>query len=196
MIGYDWGMIGQLTGKISHLNKTYAIINVGGVGYKVYFRSEILTSLKENEEIMIWTHLAVREDALDLYGFIDREELDYFHLLIAISGIGPKSALLILSQAPPEILRKAVLSNDNTYLTKVSGIGRKSADKIIIELRDKLGALALSEANSLEGSSDVVDALVALGYSLKEARMALQKISPDTQTTDAKIKEALKILGK
>lgn len=171
------------------------VIDVAGVGYLVYVSTEGLARLHEGNPVALWTHLAVREDALDLYGFLDKSEKDFFELLLSVSGIGPRSALAILSLASPEILRKAILSNNTEYLTSVSGIGRKSAEKIIVELKDKLGKLAEHEAGSLSGTSDIVDALKALGYSAKEAREAVQKLPNDISDPAEQIKEALKILG-
>jgi len=188
-------MIGQLTGKIVRHEARFVILDVGGVGYKVFVSTETISQLKNKfETITLLTHLVVREDALDLYGFIDQAEQDFFELLIGISGVGPKSALSILSLAPPETLRKAISSNNTSYLTQVSGIGRKIAEKIVLELRDKIGSLE-SDGNSLEQEGEAIMAMEALGYSAREAREALRQIPADITDTGAKIKEALKNLG-
>jgi Holliday junction DNA helicase RuvA len=134
----------------------------------------------------------VREDALDLYGFLDREELEFFEMLINVSGIGPKGALSILGITSIETLRKAISIGDTSYLTKISGIGRKTAEKIVIELRDKIGTEL--EGSSLQVELDALEALKSLGYSAIEAREALKKVNSDTDT-NTKIREALKILG-
>jgi Holliday junction DNA helicase RuvA len=134
----------------------------------------------------------VREDALDLYGFLNREELEFFEMLINVSGIGPRSALAILGIASIETLRKAIGTGDTSYLTKISGIGRKTAEKIVIELRDKMGKEL--GGGSLQVELDALEALKSLGYSQNEARETLKKVSPNTNT-NTKIKEALKILG-
>ncbi|OHA60099.1 MAG: Holliday junction DNA helicase RuvA [Candidatus Vogelbacteria bacterium RIFOXYD1_FULL_46_19] len=188
-------MIGYLKGDVTHFDDKIAIISVSGVGYSVYLPVHVLVVLALGQSLSLWTHLAVREDALELFGFTDREELTYFKLLIGISGIGPKSALAILSLAPPTTLRQAILTNNTEYLTKVSGIGRKSAEKIIIELRDKLGSLADGEIGLLDADSDVAAALLSLGYQPKEIREALKNISNDITSTDKKIKEALRWLS-
>lgn len=188
-------MIGTLRGTVTYIADRFAVIDVGGVGYLVHTSMETLGRLHEGNPIALWTHLSVREDALDLYGFIDKSEKEFFELLLGVSGIGPRSALGILSLAPPEILRKAILSNNTEYLTSVSGIGRKSAEKIIIELKDKLGKLAEHEANELSATGDTVEALKALGYSARQAREAVQKLPSDITDAGDQIKEALKILG-
>ncbi len=188
-------MIGLLEGKVVSKDEKMAIVATGGVGYLVYLPAQALATATLDSPITLWTHLAVREDALDLFGFTDREELAYFKLLIGVSGIGPKSALAILSLAPPSTLRQAVLSGNNDYLTKVSGIGRKSAEKIIIELRDKLGALETSDLMHASGDNDLLDALSALGYQPRDIRDIIQKIPATADTTDKRIKEALRLLG-
>lgn len=192
-------MIGQLTGKIAYRGERYLILEVGGVGYKVYVSAEAQRQLGAitPEPLRLWIHQIVREDALDLYGFLEQPELNFFELLISISGIGPKSALGILSLAPPATLERAIAAGDSSYLTRVSGIGKKSAEKIILELRDKLGALASAESSAtLAGEAEVIEALQALGYGLREAREALRQIPADLTDTGDKVKAVLKILAK
>jgi Holliday junction DNA helicase RuvA len=191
-------MIGQLVGTIAYRAERHIILEVGGVGYKVFVSSETQLALGAitPEPVRLWTYLAVREGALDLYGFLEKSELDFFELLLSVSGIGPKSALAILSLAPPATLEKAIVAGDSSYLTKVSGIGRKSAEKIIVELRDKIGSLASTESSeALQGESETIEALVALGYNLRDAREALHQIDDKLTDTGDKVKAALKILG-
>lgn len=188
-------MIGKLSGKIIHREGRFIIIDVNGVGYKLFVTPETLKA--ENSSLtttQFWTYLAVRENALDLYGFLDKRELDFFELLLSVSGIGPKSAQAILAIAPPDILTKAIAGGDSSYLTKVSGIGKKSAEKIIIELRDKIDALEVD--SNLKGESDAIEALESLGYTLREAREALQRVDTNITDTGAKVKAALKFLGR
>lgn len=186
-------MIGSIRGKIIYKNEKHIIVEASGIGYKISISPETFSILgKQGEEIFLFTHLSVREDALDLYGFSERKELEFFELLKSVSGIGPKSALGILGIANIETLKKAISTNDTSYLTKISGIGRKTAEKIVIELRDKVGE-EKSEL-SLKGELDTLEALKSLGYSQNEARDALKKINPENDT-NTKIKEALKILG-
>jgi holliday junction DNA helicase RuvA len=188
-------MIGQLTGKIVKREGRFVILDVNGVGYKIFTSTETAQQLKNTGDLVtLLTHLVVREDVLDLYGFIDQTEQDFFELLIGISGVGPKSALSILSLAPPETLRKAISSGNTQYLTQVSGIGRKIAEKIVLELRDKIGALE-SEGGELEQEAEAIMAMEALGYSAREAREALRHLPSEITDTGAKIKEALKQLG-
>lgn len=191
-------MIAHIKGKIIDKSEKFLVIEANGLGYLVFSpTSTILNSPKVGEEISLWTYLAVRETALDLYGFETRDEKSFFELLIGVSGIGPKNALSILSLAPIEILKKAIGSGDTTYMTKVSGIGKKTAEKIVVELRDKLASLGHGDADgSLKGDADVLEALQSLGYSQHEIRNALKEVSPETTGTNEKIKEALKILGK
>ena len=186
-------MIGSIKGKIILKTNKFLIVETGGVGYKINVSPDTLSKLKKaNENVSFWTHTHVREDILDLYGFLDRQELEFFEMLINVSGIGPKGALSILGIASIETLRKAISTGDTAYLTKVSGIGRKTAEKIIIELRDKMGEE--KTGTSLQGELDALEALKSLGYSQAEAREALKKILPNTDT-NTKIREALKILS-
>jgi Holliday junction DNA helicase RuvA len=134
----------------------------------------------------------VREDALDLFGFSEYQELEFFQMLLSVSGIGPRSALTILGIATTETLKKAIGSGDISYLTKISGIGKKTAEKIVIELRDKLEDSGAD--SNLQGELDALEALKSLGYSQAEAREALKKVKSDADT-NTKVREALKILG-
>ena len=200
-------MIGSIKGKLILETEKFVIIETNGVGYKINVSPDTVSRLssplhkiKENLEkdaesgvVFMWTHLHVREDALDLYGFLEREELSFFEMLISVSGIGPRGALTILGVASIETLKNAIGSNDISYLTKISGIGRKTAEKIIIELRDKVekGVSSVSLRNEL----DALEALKSLGYSQNEARDTLKQL-PGDMDINTKIKEALKILGK
>lgn len=188
-------MIGQLTGKISHSDNRSIILDVNGVGYKVFVSTDTLGQIKSNKSLLtFWTHLVVREDVLDLYGFLTKNEIDFFELLISISGVGPRGALSILSLAPPDTLKRAISSGNTSYLTQVSGIGRKIAEKIVLELRDKVGAIE-SEEGDLNQEAETVLALESLGYSNKEAREALRKIPANITDTSEQVKEVLKQLG-
>jgi Holliday junction DNA helicase RuvA len=186
-------MIGSLKGKIILKTEKFLIVETNGIGYKVSVSPDTLSKAKKiDAEIFLWIHTHIREDAFDLYGFLDREELEFFEMLINVSGIGPKGALSILGITSIGTLRKAISIGDTSYLTKISGIGRKTAEKIVIELRDKIGTEL--EGSSLQVELDALEALKSLGYSAVEAREALKKVSSDTNT-NTKIREALKILG-
>jgi len=189
-------MIGFIEGKIEFSNDKCIIIDVNGVGYKVYISAAIFKKLpKIGEKVKLYTHLHVREDILDLYGFLDRKELEFFEMLISISGIGPKGALNILNVASIETLKKAIANEESSILTKVSGIGKKTAEKIILELKNKVsGGELLGDKSGAD--SEAIDALIGLGYKLYEAREVLKRIPEDFKDVGEKVREALKILGK
>ena len=196
-------MIGYLKGTIIHQDLKSVILLVSGVGYKIYTntaslsspeRSEGNKSYKAQATIAFWTYLAVRENALDLYGFKTKEELDFFELLISVSGIGPKSALGILTIATLRNLRHAISTGDISHLVKVSGIGKKNAEKIVIELKDKLQGLSVDLSHSISGDMDALEALKSLGFNERDAREALKKVT-DTEDAGEKVKKALKLLS-
>ena len=191
-------MIAKIEGQISYIGNRFLIVDVSGVGYKLFVTNEAISLSKVEESIKLWVHTAVRENSIDLYGFLDIEELSFFELLLDVSGIGPKSALSTLSVAPVSTLRKAIASGDTTYLNKVSGIGRKTAEKIIIELKDKLkeyeGDIATSQV--MQEERDILEALRTLGYSQDEAREAIKRIPSNMTEMNNRLKEALKIIGR
>jgi Holliday junction DNA helicase RuvA len=190
-------MISQLFGTIIHKDDRYLVLDVHGVGYKVYATGENIQKVSSTEPVRFWTHMIVREDALDLYGFPTKDEIEFFEMLIGISGIGPKSALSILNLATIPTLKKAIVSGDSTYLTKVSGIGKKNAEKIVLELKDKLiFSSEEDEVASRSYESDSLEALKALGYAEREARDALKKVPKEIVDTGECVKHALKILSK
>lgn len=179
-------------GEVIFLSEKFLILKKKGLGYKIFVSSEFLSSIQVGSTISLWIYTAVKENAIEFYGFLNYEELEFFEMLIGVSGIGPKGALIILSVASIETLKKAIRSNELSYLTKISGIGRKTAEKIILELRDKLGK---EEKDSSFGTElDALEALKSLGYSPTEAREALKKVNGDTDI-NTKVKEALKILS-
>lgn len=187
-------MIGSIKGKIVLKTEKFLIVDTNGVGYKINVSPDVLSKVQKLDgEILFWIHTHVREDILDLYGFLDRENLEFFEMLINVSGIGPRGALTILSVASIETLHKAIGSSDINYLTKISGIGKKTAEKMVIELRDKIGKQT-KEGGSLKEELDALEALKSLGYSQGEAREALKNVSIGSNT-NTKIKEALKILS-
>lgn len=190
-------MIAHIKGKILEKNTKFIVVQANDLGYLVFVSTGTLSSSPSvGGEISLWTYLAVRENALDLYGFETIDEKNFFELLISVSGIGPKNALSILSIAPMETLKKAIATGDMSYMTKVSGIGKKTAEKIVVELRDKLASLGHRDENgSLRGEADVIMALMSLGYSQNESRSATKEIDPSLSTNE-KIKIALKFLGK
>ena len=188
-------MIGHIEGVVTAVRPGFVIVSVNGVGYKIACTREILNKLKQGERAALWTHLAVREDLLDLYGFRGEEELRFFELLLTVSGIGPKSALAILDIALVETLRSAITSSNAGYLTKVSGIGRKTAEKIVLELRDKVGTASKESERALSGDEEAQEAMRALGYTPGEARDALRKVPSSVEGGSARLREALRIVG-
>ena len=187
-------MIGCVEGKVIFKGERYAILSVSGIGYKIFVSAGVGKNLEMGKETKLWTHLHVKEEALELYGFLHQAELEFFELLISISGIGPKSALGVLSVAPIDTIKRAISTGDTSYLTKVSGIGRKTAEKIVLELKDKMGFGKTTYAGEeLKEDADILDALVSLGYYQKDARDMIQKIPHDIKGRDKRLKEALKI---
>ena len=170
-------------------------MDVAGIGYKVFVTTDTALDRNNGDSVFLWTHLAVRETTLDLFGFSEREELETFELLITISGIGPKTALGILNVASPSMLRQAVASEDTSYLTKVSGIGKKNAEKIVLELRDKLAVSKDDKRTDLRSEGDALEALVSLGYSEREARNALKQVPKEIEGAAERVKQALKQLS-
>lgn len=190
-------MISHLEGTVIFKGEKFSVISSSGVGYKVFASAETLKKIPEKgSEVKLWTHLYVREDALELYGFSNFAELEMFETLIQVPGIGPKGGMGVMSVAPVNTLKKAIAAGDTSYLTRVSGIGRKTAEKIVLELKDKMaGRGILAEAPELKEEADALEALVALGYSQREAREALSAVSPEIADIEQRIKEALKRLG-
>ncbi|MBX9906726.1 Holliday junction branch migration protein RuvA [Patescibacteria group bacterium] len=187
-------MIRSVQGTLIDIRVGQVVIDIGGLGYLVFLPSGVTSDLQIGTRAIFHTYLAVREDSLTLYGFVTRDDLEMFEHLINLPKIGPKSALQILSQAPIELIKKAVASGDPEHLSKLSGMGKKTAEKIVIGLKDLFGD-ATHFGTHDRGSSDVVDALLTLGYSQKEARDVLAKIDPELIETNARVKEALRILS-
>ncbi|MBP9802751.1 MAG: Holliday junction branch migration protein RuvA [Candidatus Pacebacteria bacterium] len=185
-------MIASIKGKIILIKDKFVVIESNDIGYKVYLSPENLLFINDNKEnINLWIHHHIREESSDLYGFLEYEELEFFQMLLDVSGIGPKGALTILGVAPSNVIKKAIKQNDLAYLTKISGIGKKTAEKMILELRDKLGEL---DNNELGDDLDVLEALKALGYNNYQVRNVIKELPKDLDT-NSKIREALKALG-
>lgn len=186
-------MINFLKGIIEHKTDSYIVIDVNDVGYLVFMRSGIINELEEGAEIKVYTHQHIRENILDLYGFSKREELNIFELLLTVSGIGPKSALSILSKAGIGDIRKAVLSQDELFLIENRGIGKKTAERIVSELKNSFkGDYHLVDKGLIDNSTEVLDALYSLGYSKSEAFDISKKIPTQLKDTDDRIKWVLK----
>lgn len=188
-------MIAHIRGTVLGIEDNAAVILVGGIGYRTFTTAEVLSRAPAGSEIELWTHLVVREDALDLYGFPTRDEVAFFRQLIGISGVGPRSALSILGMERFEVLVQAISRGDTAYLTKVSGIGKKSAEKIVLELQDKVAAHTSTGDSTGESHLDVLEALVALGYKKEEAREALRSVADSDNTEKDTLKAALSHLS-
>lgn len=190
-------MIYFLEGIVEFKKEKFAVIGVSGIGYKVFASGDTLAKLPEaGEKTKIYIHQHVREDAMDLYGFLSQTELVFFESLIAISGVGPKMALSILAISPVKMLASAIMAGDHTFLTRVSGVGRKTAEKIVIEMKDKIQKIGIEFEEMSAGDNEVLEALESLGYSIREAQNALRSIPRDIKGIENRIKEALKILGR
>ena len=192
-------MIGKLTGRWGGTTpEGLGIVDVGGVGYAVRLPLPTRLTLEAGAagELSLYIHTAVREDAIDLYGFSTTEELSFFKQLMSVSGIGPKTALGVLNVAEVSTLKSAIAAGDTVKLIKVFGIGKKSAERMVVELRDKLGAEVGVE--SIGGEGEVIEALMALGYRADEARAALKAASktiPVAASVQQRLSAALKHLG-
>ncbi len=191
-------MISCVEGKVIFKGERFVIIDAGGVGYRIFAGPDVLRKAKNKEQLKLWTHLHLREDTIELYGFLEYAELEFFQTLIQISGIGPKSGLGVLAVAPLDTLKRAIAAGETSYLTQVSGIGKKIAEKIILELRDKLGKIGFAGEENvfLKEEGDILQVLRTFGYSYSEARDAIKQLSPKIIGTQERVKEALKILGK
>src|SRR3972149_3448485 len=191
-------MISRLKGILETKAEKYVIMDIGGIGFKFFVSAATLENLPAaGQSATLHTHLNVREEALDLYGFLTQEELKFFELLLTISGVGPKVALGVLSIASVKTLVSAIAKGEVEFLTKVSGIGTKIAQKIILELKDKIVKLGFEagEAATLE-DYEVIDALIGLGYTPNQARRAVRNLPKEIKGVEKRIKEALKTLGK
>lgn len=189
-------MIAKIKGKIEYLKSNYAVVDVNGVGYKIFVTIYTFGKLAGKQEVDLFIHTHVREDTLALYGFITSEELEMFELLLSISGIGPKAGLGILSIATPKTIKTAILNEDPSILTKVSGVGKKTAERVILELKNKIADLPESEKEGAVGDADAIEALVSMGYTVSEARDALKLVPRDVQDIGQRVGMALKNLGK
>ena len=190
-------MISLIEGKIELKTEKFAVINVGGLGYQVFLGADSIQRIPEKgANVKIWIHDHVREDSHDLFGFVHYAELELFEMLIGISGIGPRGALGIMAIAPVDTLKRAIAAGDTSYLTRVSGIGKKTAEKVVLELQDKMAGKGMTiEAPDLKDEADALDALVALGYSQREARDALTGVTAQGLSLEKRVSEALKQLG-
>lgn len=188
-------MISYLKGEIIKKGENYIVLNVANIGYKIFVNENFLESLKKQDQVETYTHQHVREDSLDLYGFASEAQLDFFELLISISGIGPKSGLAALAIASVDDLKSTIAQADPSLLVKVSGIGKKTAERVVLELKDKVGYLPIADGSQSKIiGSDEIDALMSLGYSMQQAREVLSQVDKKITDSGERIKQALKLI--
>ncbi len=196
-------MISFLEGKIEHLGEKQVVLSAGGIGYRVIVSPKLVNILSKTREdvngkVKLFTHsqLNMREGTFDMYGFDKSEDLDLFHLLTSVSGIGPKGAMNILSVVEPKHLKAAVVNEDADYLKKVSGLGPKTVQRLVLELKNKIDFLDIGDMKGVDLGQEgqAVEALLALGYTQYQAKEALKESKG--KTLEERVREALKILGK
>ncbi len=191
-------MIAQLSGRLLEKNPTAIIIDCGGVGYEVKISLNSFSQIGSDENIRIYTKLIVREDAQLLYGFMSTDEREMFNQLISVSGIGPNTAMIMLSSLQTTEIAHAIQVEDVRTIQSIKGIGAKTAQRVIIDLKDKVLKMALSDENVTSSDNtarfEALSALVSLGFDKKSADKALDKVSDGSATVEKLIKEALKIL--
>lgn len=199
-------MLAAIEGAVELTGERFVIVRAGSVSYRIFASVETLRKIPEKSEkinpstplrVKLWTHLYQREDTQELYGFLHYAELEFFETLIQIPGIGPKGGLGIMAVASLDTLKQAIAAGDTSYLTKVSGIGKKTAEKVVLELRDKLAGKGVRSlgAPELREEADALDALVSLGYTHSEARSALAGVPKEVKNASDRVKEALRSLG-
>jgi Holliday junction DNA helicase RuvA len=192
-------VIASLHGKLESLGSDWAVINVAGIGFQVYMPTSTLSTLgKTGDEVKLYTHLHLREDNATLYGFTSADELWLFQTLIGVSGLGPRLALAMLSALSVEQITMAIATGSTDMLTLIPGIGKKVANRIILELKEKIGAgWVVTPATALaQENTDVLAALTSLGYSAAEATKAVATLPPATDLSlEEKIKLALQYFG-
>ena len=199
-------MYAYIKGKIVEKSNNYVIIENNGIGYRIFMSATAIDKIQEeNENIKIYTYYQVREDNISLYGFLQKEELRMFELLLSVSGVGAKSAIAMLSSILPSEFAMAIIQNDTSKLTKIQGVGAKTAARIVLELKDKLKteeAISKVDENvqkaikNDEEIEEAIQALQILGYNKKEIEKALEKLELTGLSTQDIIKKALVLLGR
>jgi Holliday junction DNA helicase RuvA len=192
-------MIASISGIVSRIGKDHLVINVGGVGLRVYVPRFVLEKVSgTGRQLSLVTHLVVRETELTLYGFENEDELNLFRVLLDVNGVGPKVALSVLSTLSPDVLKGAIVREEPAVLQRVPGIGKKTAERVMFHLRDKLDLTAEFAAAPFvsDEDSDVIDILTSLGFSIVESQSALQNIPRETAGVDNRVQAALQYLDR
>lgn len=191
-------MITHLNGRMIEKTPTSVIVECGGIGYEVRISLNTFSALGNEESLKIYTQFVVREDAQILYGFADQEEREMFNFLVSVSGIGPSTAIIMLSGLTPGEIAHAITSEDVATIKGVKGIGAKTAQRVIVDLKDKMLKFEVSDENISSSNNtlrfDALTALVSLGFDKKQAEKALTKVMKDQDTVELLIKDALKVL--
>jgi holliday junction DNA helicase RuvA len=192
-------MISFLEGTIEYRGDKYVILNTGGIGYRVTMPPKLINSLSKSQDLVkvfIHSQLNMREGTFDMYGFQTKEDLELFNLVTSVNGIGPKSAIGILSTIEPKHLKAAIMNDDADYLKKVSGLGPKTAQRLILELKNKIDYLDVGDMEGVDLGQEgqATEALLALGYSSSQAKDALKESKG--KTLEERVREALRLLGK
>lgn len=191
-------MISYIRGSVKFKGENFLVVENNGIGYQVFVPEELLLKTNTGDEAEFFTYQHVREDALQLFGFRTIEELKLFEQLISVSGVGPKTALAVFAVAAVEDIISAIASSNASILKKVSGIGTKIAERIVLELKNKVAALSnladIKDANELDADADAVEALVTLGFSANQSREALKRVDPSKKDVRERVRQALKIL--
>ncbi len=192
-------MISFLTGKIIEKNKnSITLLTTGGVGYEINMPSLILQKFIEDQEISLYTYLKVSDSALSLFGFETKDEREFFQLLLSISGVGPKSAMNILSLGSIDDIKSAIKRGDVKYLTAVQGMGKKTAERMVVELKSKIKDTIYSTQNNEQSGIliDVMEGLISMGYSSAEAKETIRHLDPTDKSVEKLLRDALQILNK
>jgi len=192
-------MIATLRGEIIQIEDNALVVEVGGVGLRVFVPAQVRGRMKTGEAILLYTHLVVRQDALTLYGFDSQSDRQLFNMLLGADGVGPKVALSVLSTLAVDTVQRAVFSDEVEILSRVPGVGKKTAQKIALHLKDRLKPIdALSKIASMsDADSEVLAALIALGYSVIEAQTAIQALPKDApEDVEERLRMALQYTGK
>ncbi len=190
-------MIAYIEGRIQFIDSDRVIVLVSGIGYSIFVPERLLEQFQLGANVILHTHQHVREDSLDLYGFSDQAGLCFFQQLITVSGVGPRLALTVLSQLPTDEVKRAIIHGDITTLTSVSGVGKKTAERIILDLKESIGIdiLTVAAPSQSQESLSVMDALLSLGYDKSEALLALQGMDAEL-SVEEQIRTALKNMAK
>ncbi len=191
-------MIAGIKGRIESIGSTWVIVDVGGVSFQVFLPTSTLSTLGVvGQEVKLHTHLHIREDNMTLYGFGSASELALFQTLITVSGVGPKVGLAMLSAMDVESLTTTIVSGDTSLLTSIPGIGKRTAERIVLELKEKISAgwMITQDVESVQSNSEVLAALTSLGYSVAEATRAVATLSSTQMSIEDKVKMALKYFG-